>query len=97
MTSRINPFLLGCIAAMLLAWAMLSAGCATMPDRCVQTRGPVTIVVHESDERGSCQPALSWITVRWDGDHPDYYALGRELWVVAQGGCDGTFCRGQPR
>ena len=83
-TKLVNAFLAGGIVATLAA--LLMSGCASpMNDMLYQSKQRVTVVVHDGGQRSSVMPDLCWISVTRDGDHPDYYALGREVWVMLQG------------
>jgi hypothetical protein len=101
MTQRqINSFIVrGIVAsALAFAWACWAAGCASQPDKLYRIDKPVTIVVRDGEAigrsmsretvRGTCLPDVRWLQVPWDGDHPDFYVLGHEIWHLPELGGD---------
>jgi hypothetical protein len=101
--SQTNALVVRLIVAGGLAFAFacwLSAvGCASpRPDRLYQVQSPVTIVVTERERIGrmcgrdtivgTSFPDVRWIVVPWDGQHPDFYVLGHELWHLPELGGD---------
>lgn len=64
------------------------AGCASPKRPRMEYVQPFVLVVMDGDtlypRRGYCDQKHRFIYVRYDGDKPDFYALGHEVWHLPE-------------